>query len=66
MKNKILYIFDKIGSGVVFITFASMFLLVLIGLISILIKYPIYFISTFSILFVVGYIVDKLNIIPFK
>ena len=66
MKNKILYIFDKIGSGVVFITFASMFLLVLIGLISILIKYPIYFISTFSILFAVGYIVDKLNIIPFK
>lgn len=66
MKNKILYIFDKIGSGVVFITFASMFLLVLIGLISILIKYPIYFISTFLILFVVGYIVDKLNIIPFK
>lgn len=66
MKNKILYIFDKIGSGVVFITFASMLLLVLIGLISILIKYPIYFISTFSILFVVGYIVDKLNIIPFK
>ena len=66
MKNKILYIFDKIGSGVVFITFASMFLLVLIGLISILIKYPIYFISTFLILFVVGYIVDKLNITPFK
>lgn len=66
MKNKILYIFDKIDSGVVFITFASMFLLVLIGLISILIKYPIYFISTFLILFVVGYIVDKLNIIPFK
>ena len=66
MKNKILYIFDKIGSGVVFITFASMLLLVLIGLISILIKYPIYFISTFLILFVVGYIVDKLNIIPFK
>lgn len=66
MKNKILYIFDKIGNGVVFITFASMFLLVLIGLISILIKYPIYFISTFLILFVVGYIVDKLNIIPFK
>lgn len=66
MKNKMLYIFDKIGSGVVFITFASMFLLVLIGLISILIKYPIYFISTFLILFVVGYIVDKLNITPFK
>ena len=66
MKNKMLYIVDKIGSGVIFIIFASMFLLVLIGLISMFIAHPIYFISTFLILFIVGYIVDKLNIIPFK
>lgn len=63
MKEKIIFIIDKIAAGIVFVIVVSTALLILTSSIYLLIKYPIRVILAFFMLFIAGYISEKFNII---
>lgn len=63
MKEKIIFIIDRIVIGLVFIAIVSLSLCFICGAIYALMLCPIQIILIFTVLFIIGYFVQKLGII---